>query len=94
MKRFLMLLTVLLLVVALGGCCCLSKEEKAKVHENRVIMETFITQMADGQTTREHEQKMLAVNLKNWLALDYAVNDDEAAKNLLAAMIAKEKEGQ
>ena len=91
MKRLLMLAVLILFV---GGCCCLSKEEKLKVHENRVIMETFIAQIADGKTTREHEQRMLAVNYKNWLAVDYAVNDDEEAKNLLAALIAKEQEGR
>jgi hypothetical protein len=91
MKRIALLLLVL---IALGGCCCLSDTEKAKVHENRVAMEAFVKMVDDGQTTREQEKKMLRVNLKNWLALDYAINEDAEAKKALDAMVAEEKKNE
>jgi len=83
MRRYLLLFLALLLV---AGCCGFEKKVKQEIHTKRVTMEAFVKQMAEEKTTRDLERQMLLADYESWLALDYAVNDDEEAKALLDAI--------
>jgi len=84
MRTFLFILVSLLLVAAVG---CVPLEVKEKTHEQRVAVETYITNFMDkDQTTQDQDRKCLREAYKTLLVLDWGLNDDEDAKAKLDAL--------
>jgi hypothetical protein len=85
-KRIALFTLILVVMGLMAGCCCLSDESKAEVHTQQVILGAFCNKIDAGETTREHEQKMLKATWEAYLVLDWAVNKDKEAKALLDKM--------